>query len=161
MKSIIKSILFVIPFIFVMIFATTKAHAQVPPATDLIIFCELGDFTVCLPPTPTPTPTPIPLYTISGNVFVDNNKNGIIDSGETDYASAFTITISPNAGTIATNANGTYTISNLPAGTYTVSYPNLPASYQMTSPLNGPPASYVVTVGPACTTNGAPGATCQ
>jgi len=100
-----------------------------------------------------------PLYTISGNVFVDANKNGLIDAGEANYAAKPTITTTN--GTITANANGSYTITNIPAGAVTVSYSSLPNNYLMTSPVNGPPPSYTVTVGNACTANGAIGAACN
>lgn len=111
-------------------------------------------------PTPTSTPTPTPTtYTITGRVFNDDNKNGIQDAGEPNYVGTPSITASQ--GIVTTKADGTYTISNLPAGTVTISYQTLPEGYSMTSPRNGPPPSYQVTVGPGCDTNSAPGASCQ
>ena len=111
-------------------------------------------------PTPNPTPTPTPVtYSISGNVFNDLNKNGLKESGESNYSGTPTITAS--RGIVTTQANGSYTISNLTAGTVTVSYNALPTGYSLTYPLNGPPPSYQVTVGPSCTVNGAVGAGCQ
>lgn len=104
---------------------------------------------VCKPPT----------YTVSGNIFNDYNKNGLIDNGEANYSASPSITAS--TGTVTVNANGTYTISNILAGPVTVSYISLPAGYYMTSPLNGPPSSFVVTVGNNCNVNGSPGATCN
>lgn len=107
------------------------------------------------------TPNGPPTYTISGNVFTDTNKNGLIDNGEVNYTNPFSLSISPNSGTIITRSDGTYTINNLLEGTYTVSYLSLPSGYYMISPLNGPPPSYTVTVGTSCNPNGAPGATCH
>lgn len=99
--------------------------------------------------------------TISGNAFVDLNKNGIEDNGEINYAAAPPITISPPGGTVTANANGSYTITNLTPGTYSVIYGTPPTGYYMTSPLTGPPNAFSVTVGDTgCTVNGAPGATC-
>lgn len=100
-------------------------------------------------------------YTISGNIFDDTNKNGLKDAAENNYTAAPTITITPNVGTISTNSNGSFAISNLPSGTYTVSYNSLPTGYRLTYPLSGPPPSFRVTVGSACNTNGAQGASCQ
>lgn len=59
-------------------------------------------------------------YTITGNIYNDYNKNHIKDATDTSYP-ASGISISPNAGTITTNTNGTYSITGLPNGTYTVS----------------------------------------
>ncbi|HSX08650.1 MAG TPA: carboxypeptidase regulatory-like domain-containing protein [Candidatus Saccharimonadales bacterium] len=99
------------------------------------------------------------VYQISGNVFNDSNKNGIQDGTESIYGT--TPSITSNQGTVTTNANGTYAISNIPAGSVTVAYTSLPATYYVTSPLNGPPPSFTVTIGTAgCTVNGAPGAVC-
>lgn len=109
------------------------------------------------PPAPTPTPTPA-TYSISGNVFVDANKNGLIDNGENNYTGS--PAINSSHGTVATNSNGSYTISGITPGTNTVSYTSTPTGYTMTSPVNGPPPSRAITVGNACTTNGAVGAAC-
>ncbi len=96
--------------------------------------------------------TPPPTYTVSGNVFVDDDKDKVKDTlplpGESNYTvAAPTITIDYAGATSNTLADGTYTISNLPAGTYTVSYTSLPAGYSMVWPF---PANLQVTVGPSC-----------
>jgi len=104
----------------------------------------------------------VPPYSVAGNVFIDANKNGIKDAGETNYIGPFTIT--STAGTVTTTGTGTYTVNNLRAGSVTVSYPSLPAGYLLTYPLNGPPPSFTVSVGsrpPGCNTNGASGAICS
>lgn len=121
------------------------------------------DFGIVTAATPTPvpptqTPTPV-LYTIVGSVHNDSNKNGYKDSGELNYNGTPAITAS--RGTVTNNSNGTYTITNLSAGTVTISYTSLPPGYTLTYPLNGPPSSFQVTVGPGCNTNGARGARCQ
>lgn len=98
---------------------------------------------------------------ISGNVFFDPNKNGIEDTGESDYPATPSISITSNGETVTEINNGSYTITNLNPGTYTVTYGGLPTGYYMTSPLTGPPSSFSITVGSAgCSTNGAPGALC-
>src|SRR5579885_1668831 len=107
----------------------------------------------------TPTPTPIPTYTVSGNVFNDTNKDEVKDNGESDYAGG--INISASGGTVTTNQNGTFTISGLTAGTYTISYTSLPSGYQMVYPKNGAPPSFAVTVGPGCSVDGTTGGTCD
>ncbi len=109
-------------------------------------------------PTPTPIPTPIPSYTITGNIFSDANKNKIKDASESNYPA--TPGISTNKGTVTTNIDGSFTINNVLAGAVTVSYTSLPAGYYLTSPLNGPPPSFSVTIGPGCSVNGTPGAFC-
>lgn len=110
--------------------------------------CETG--TTCAGPT---------TYTIAGAVFIDKNRNGVKDTGEVNYAG--TPDLATNRGTVSESPLGTYVLSGPTAGNVTVSYPNLPAGYSLTYPLNGPPASYTVTVGPGCATNGATGASCQ
>lgn len=122
------------------------------PANNFNDFLTLWAFGLNLAPAPT-------TYTISGNIFNDTNKNGIKDNGESNYAGTPTITASQ--GTVVTKADGSYTISGLTAGTVTVSLTSLPTGFRMTSPLNGPPPSFQVTVGPGCSTNGAIGASCQ
>ncbi len=115
-------------------------------------------FTPPVTPTPTPTITPI-LYTVTGSVYNDTNKNGYKDAGEQNYNG--TPSIVANRGIVTNNSDGTFAISDLTAGTLTISYTSLPAGYAITYPLNGPPASFQITVGPGCDTNGARGASCQ
>jgi hypothetical protein len=102
-----------------------------------------------------------PYYSISGNIFNDNNKDGLLDDGETNYDGPFSISVSPNDGSITTNIDGIYSINGLQAGTYVVSYLSLPSGYEMTYPINGPPPEHIVTVGPQCNTFSALGALCQ
>lgn len=96
----------------------------------------------------------IPVFTISGNVFNDVNKNRIKDSTngvpETNITSGITITTT--GGDLNVNSPaGTYSISNLLAGTYTVSYTSaIPNGYFLIYPLNGPPPQHSITVGPNC-----------
>ncbi len=100
-----------------------------------------------------------PYNTISGNVILDLNKNGIKDPGETNYIA--TPAISATSGVITNNPDGSFLIKDLLPGTYNVSYNSLPVGYYMTWPINGPPPIFQVTVGPnTCSVNGAPGATC-
>ncbi len=104
----------------------------------------------CIPPT----------YTISGNIFNDTNKNRIKDSTESNYLKAPNISISPDRGIITTNPNGTYNISGIYAGTYTVSYGSIPISegYVMIHPK---PPSFQVKVGAGClVTDPSTGGTC-
>ena len=128
----------------------TYGNGSVVGASGL---CETG--TTCTGPTPTPTPSS---YQISGNLYIDTNKNGFKDVGEVNYTG---VAVAMSQGTITTRGDGTYTISNLTPGTYTFSSSFLPSGYYYTYPLNGPPPSFQVTVGPACTTNGANGSFCS
>jgi len=97
---------------------------------------------------------------ISGDVFLDNNKNGVKDAGETNYLGPISITI--DGRNVAVPAGGSYTLSGLiPESSHTISFNSLPPNYFMTAPLNGPPPSYAVTVGSSCNTNGARGAQCR
>lgn len=115
--------------------------------------CETGR--TCIPPPPS--------YSVTGNVFVDSNKNRTKDGAESNYTGGITITSvnsgGTNSGTVATT-NGSYTVTGLLPGTYRISYNALPANYFLTYPQTGPPPSYQVTVGPGCNTNGALGASC-
>src|SRR6185437_6792170 len=86
------------------------------------------------------------------------NTDGQLNNGEGNYTGG--ITINGSGGTVTTNANGTYTVSNITAGTYIISYPSLPSGYFMTYPTNAPP-SFTITVGGSCTTNGAKSASCN
>lgn len=81
-----------------------------------------------------------PLYTISGNVFKDNNKNHIKDAGESNYGP---ITITSTGGTVIYPTAGVYKVTNLISGSYTISY-TPPLDYEMTHPK---PPTYIVRVG--------------
>lgn len=97
-------------------------------------------------------------YTVSGNVFVDTNKNRLKDPGEQNYTGA--ITISSSTGSVAYQGNGNFKVSDLPEGTYTISYTSLPTGYQISYPVNGPPPGFFVTVGTACSVGSSNSATC-
>ena len=108
-------------------------------------------------PTPTPTPTP-GLYSVAGNLYIDANKNGIKELGESNYIG--TPTITADRGTVILNSDGSYRISNLTQGSVTISLIP-PSGYNMTYPQLGPPPSFQITVGPGCNTNGISGAICN
>jgi serine-aspartate repeat-containing protein C/D/E len=81
--------------------------------------------------------------TISGTVFSDTNANGTQDSGEAGLADATAYLDLNKDGTLdsgdpvaSTNAAGTYTFTNLVAGTYRVRE-ELPAGETLTSPAAG------------------------
>lgn len=92
----------------------------------------------------------VPIYSISGSIFNDVDKDYLRDANETkeDAVGAF----SSNGGSIAVNASaGTYTVSNLFAGVYSISYASaIPAGYQLLYPISGPPPTFLVRVGPGC-----------
>ena len=103
---------------------------------------------------------PVPTYTISGSVFVDTNKDGVKNGAEVNYT-AGSITITSTGGTVSYPASGQFTVSNLPAGTYIISYTSLPSEYSMIYPTTGPPSQFEVIVGPpSCSTDIAHGSSC-
>jgi hypothetical protein len=119
---------------------------------------------VCLQGTPVCTPYSVniqisPRFTINGSVFVDLDKDTLKGSGESSYAGGITITGS--GGTVSYPSSGNFRVSNLTAGSYTVSYTNLPSGYTLTYPLNGPPPSFNVTVGSPCNASSSNSATCD
>jgi hypothetical protein len=98
-------------------------------------------------PTGVPTATPTPVFTITGNVFVDANINGVKDAGELNRVGE-TITLSgASSGTTTTNASGNYTFSNRVAGNYTVTL-SIPAGFSATT--TNPKT---LTLGPNATAN--------
>ncbi len=79
------------------------------------------------------------LGTISGLVFNDMNGNGMIENGEGGFQ-GWKIKISgAKSDSTTTNANGAYTITNIPVGTYTVKSVGLPG-YTLTAPVS--PGTY-------------------
>jgi hypothetical protein len=97
-----------------------------------------------------------PFYTISGNVFVDLNSDGI-DSGESNYTGTPAININSSGGDVSIPSAGNYLVQNLPAGQYTVTYTNPPTAngYIVTYPKGVGNPSFRVTVGPSCNANDA------
>lgn len=86
-------------------------------------------------PTSGPTPTPAGTYTISGNVYVDANRNGIKDL-EGGYAAGAVVRLSGDASaTTTSDASGNYIFGGLYDGTYTVIL-TLPGGYKNTTPIS-------------------------
>lgn len=108
------------------------------------------------PATPTSAPTS---YTITGSVYVDQNGNGSKQPNESSYNAKPTILAS--SGTVTTNNDGTYTISNLASGSVRIYYTSIPSGYSMTHPRNGPPPTLQVMVGSSCEIGNAQGAKCH
>lgn len=82
------------------------------------------------------------LYNITGTINVDYNDNAAIDPpSDSAFTEGTTITLSTGATTTSL-ANGTYTLANVPNGTYTVS---LPATITSASYPDGLGASSVQT----------------
>lgn len=84
-------------------------------------------------------------YSITGNVYVDTNRNGTKDTGEINYQGA-TVNRS-GGGSSVTNSGGNYSFTSVPAGNYTITL-TAPAGYTATTTN---PRS--VTVGPNTTAN--------
>jgi plastocyanin/regulation of enolase protein 1 (concanavalin A-like superfamily) len=96
---------------------------------------------------PTNQPTPTPVFSITGNVFIDSNGNGVKDSGETN-STGRTLTLSgQSSGTTTTDASGNYTFSNRVSGNYTVTL-TVPSGFTATTTN---PRS--ISVGPNATVN--------
>lgn len=105
-----------------------------------------------------------PLYTVSGNLFNDNNHNQKYDSGDSLYTNKTTIHVNGGPTGIGdmSQTSGTYSTGQvLESGTYTFSQTAaLPQGYSYTTP-----SSWTITVGnrngyPTCNTNPSPDATC-
>lgn len=96
-------------------------------------------------------------YTVSGNVFVDTNKNRLKDPGEQNYTGNITIS---SLGSVAYQGNGNFKVDSLPEGSYTISYTSLPTGYQMSYPVNGPPPGFDITVGTSCSVGSSNSAAC-
>lgn len=85
--------------------------------------------------------TSITLDSVDGTVFNDLNANGTQDSGEAGVAGRTVFVdvdgtgkVDSNNPSATTDANGNYTISGVPAGTYTVREV-LPTGYALSKPL--------------------------
>src|SRR3989344_8531503 len=99
------------------------------------------------------------VYTVSGRLYFDNDNDGIMNAGDTNFTSTPTMEIiPPSAGTFVTNSDGTYSI-NLPAGNnysisnstagYTATYPQ--GFYDVDLPCVDPPPSWSPSTSPLST----------
>ena len=106
-------------------------------------------------------------YQISGNVFVDSDDSQRKNGSETNFAASPGILMSNYPGgapnpLITNNPDGSYTLTGLISGQYTVRYPSLPTGYIMNHPRNGPPASFIAPVGSSCAeATPSPGGNCN
>ncbi len=105
------------------------------------------------PPTPTPEYTPTPeLYAVSGIVFYDDNGNGLRDSGESGIAN-FQVDLREDdcggtlMGSALTDANGQYSFSGIPPGTYWIHVYNDPG-WCCGVTVATRPATYTFELGP-------------
>ncbi len=105
------------------------------------------------PPTPTPEYTPTPeLYAVSGLVFYDDNENGLRDSGESGISN-FQVDLREDdcggtlMGSVLTDANGQYSFSGIPPGTYWI-HVYYPAGWCCGVPVETRPATYTFGLGP-------------
>lgn len=135
-----------------------------PDQTVTVVLSEGSDYTVWTPAgiqTITIVRNPA---TITGQVFVDSNGNGLPDSGEVGLPSA-TVTLTYPNGNAVTDATGTavgatttgtdgkYTFGNLLPGTYAVNF-TVPTSYLLDGTSNTWATS--ITVQPGHTTEESP-----
>lgn len=101
-------------------------------------------------------------HSISGNIFLDDNKNKIKDGTEKNYTGAVS-TVEIHTGkdtclaatlqtTLNKDASGIYNTGlTLTSGDYTVCYTSKPSGYVQTFPPSAiPPAFFTVTVGSSC-----------
>src|SRR5258708_3833747 len=83
--------------------------------------------------TNSPTPTAVPTYIVSGQVFVDSNHNGVLDTGEVGYQGA-TVTLQGATNlTTTTDSNGNYTFTNVQGGGSFTIIVTLPSGYTGTT----------------------------
>jgi uncharacterized repeat protein (TIGR01451 family) len=82
--------------------------------------------------------------TVSGRAFLDYDNNGLLDDprdhgigGETINLTGTDINGNPVSRSTTTTADGRYSFTGLPAGTYTVSQPNQPAGTTNGTPTAG------------------------
>src|SRR5205085_148642 len=70
--------------------------------------------------------------TISGNLYIDANRNASKDVGEANYSGAIITYSGAASGSTTTDASGNYSLNALPPGNYTVNI-TVPAGYQATT----------------------------
>jgi hypothetical protein len=73
---------------------------------------------------------------ITGYAYVDRNKNKVFDAGDIGIGAVPITVAGPTNATTATVANGSYAVSKLAGGNYTVSAPATAAGYPLQTPNN-------------------------
>lgn len=113
--------------------APTSTPSLTPPPTGGITTpTSTPRLTPTSTPRLTPTPTPMPLYSLTGQVFIDTNRNKLKDAGEGNYAFGATVILSDGQKAL-TNPLGVYTFSNLKSGSYKVALSPVPQAYGSTT----------------------------
>lgn len=82
------------------------------------------------------------LYTVTGNVFIDTDRDGVKDGGEGNYSGAVINLTGAATRQTTTGALGNYIFSNLYGGSYTSTL-TIPSGYVPTSP-NPPTGSTIL-----------------
>jgi uncharacterized surface anchored protein len=95
--------------------------------------------------------------TITGRKILDLNGNGILDGNDRGFEGVVFELRDPNGNLVASttsNANGDFTFTNIPAGTYVLSE-ILPTNFFQTFPgSQGFPGTYTITLTPGQTASG-------
>lgn len=102
-------------------------------------------------------------YYVTGFVFNDLNKNRIRESSDENFAEKITINSKGSVvnGIVSVNPDGSYKVDGLYPGSYIISYTSgIPKGYNLIWPVNGPPPSYSVNVGPGCSVDKTTGSSC-
>jgi hypothetical protein len=115
----------------------TTAGSNVIETTDPLTVTITANQTVCNVNFGYTKPAP---GCVTGKVYVDGNKNGAYNSGETVLSGVTVALVDSTGKTIATtttDCNGNYTFSNVPAGSYKVIVPTSTGSnvIETTDPL--------------------------
>jgi protocatechuate 3,4-dioxygenase beta subunit len=139
------------------VIGTTTTDAQggytftnVIPGAYTVVETDLAGYTSTLPADNTDAVTVIAGGTatalfydtqktaISGNVRLDLNGNGLVDTGDTNGIAAVTVTLKSGSTVVATtttSASGAYSFTNVMPGAYTIVESDL-AGYTSTLPVN-------------------------
>jgi hypothetical protein len=123
---------------------TTAPVTTAPVTTAPVTTAPVTTAPVTTAPVTTAPVTTLPCGAQLGDiVFYDTNNNGQQDAGETGVAGVSVFITDANGASVndctgvtvaaaTTSANGMYMFSNLPAGTYKVTFSNVPAGYTFT-----------------------------
>ncbi|HEV3140318.1 MAG TPA: SdrD B-like domain-containing protein, partial [Vicinamibacterales bacterium] len=69
------------------------------------------------------------LGTVSGTVYLDQNRNGVRDAGEPGLGGVAVTLTGPTGGTVTTAADGTYRFALLPGGAYQAQAPSVASGW--------------------------------